>query len=278
MKKIDMHCHTTNRKVENLIPESASVDAILRKMREHNIERTVLLASYFPHKGSGISNFRLLDWTSDREEFCIFGSLDFKNYFHQGMNELQELAESRRLYGIKIYTCYQEIDLDSMQMKQVTELAKRFSLPLMFHTGYSYSSIRKFNRPSFSSMVKASDLEAIALANPELHVIASHMSKPFFEDAIRAVKRNPNICTDVSGLIDSKHDRNQIPGIIENIKRFLQECGPNQIMFGTDFPVQTHEDSVYFIEEAMKEFNELDKMKVYYHNAQRVLKNARPKS
>ncbi|MBI1968550.1 hypothetical protein HYS49_01435, partial [Candidatus Woesearchaeota archaeon] len=84
MKKIDIHCHTTPRKLENMAVASASLDAIAGKMREHDIEKTVLLASYFPHKQSGISNYRLHHWITDRSDwygghsdFCMFGSLDF---------------------------------------------------------------------------------------------------------------------------------------------------------------------------------------------------------
>ncbi|MFA5084627.1 MAG: hypothetical protein WC475_04620, partial [Candidatus Paceibacterota bacterium] len=110
MKKIDFHCHTTNRMLES---GDATIGAILKKMEKFEIEKSVLLATYFPHKGSGISNFRLLDWIGGRKELCLFGSLDFKNYFYQGLNELNELAERGDLKGIKIYTCYQDIDLKS---------------------------------------------------------------------------------------------------------------------------------------------------------------------
>ena len=81
--------------------ESATLDAIAAKMKEHGIEKTVVLATYFPHKTSGISNYRLLHWISKRDEFMMFGSLDFEHYFYQGVNELNELAEERLIRGEK---------------------------------------------------------------------------------------------------------------------------------------------------------------------------------
>jgi predicted TIM-barrel fold metal-dependent hydrolase len=55
----------------------------------------------------------------------------------------------------------------------------------------------------------------------------------------------------------------------------LGECGSSRLMFGTDFPVQTHEDSVNFIERTMKDFPEKDRENVYFNNAERVILNRR---
>lgn len=75
----------------------------------------------------------------------------------------------------------------------------------------------------------------------------------------------------MSGLIDSAFGSLYKPRAVEEIKRFLGECGPERLLFGTDFPVQTHADSVYFIEESMKGFSEEDKAKVYYDNSAKLL-------
>ncbi|MDD5192102.1 MAG: TatD family hydrolase [Candidatus Nanoarchaeia archaeon] len=272
MKKIDIHVHATNRKVLGVLPKSCSVDYIAGEMKKYEIEKSAVLASYFPHKTSGISNFRLLHWIKDRPEFYLFGSLDFKNYFMQGMNELNELAEMNHLDGIKIYTCYQEIDIHSPKMKEVVKIAKKFNIPLVFHCGYSHSSLRKYGKPAITKMVKPTDLEFLARENPEVNFLAAHMGNPFFGDVIKAAKRNPNFYTDMSGLISSKHNRKEIPKSIDAIKKFLQESSTDKLLFGTDFPVQTHEDSIYMVESAMKNCADSCKQKVYYDNARRFLK------
>jgi len=272
MKKIDFHCHTTNRKIEDTANESASLSTLKSFMDKYEIEKSVLLATYFPHKGSGISNFRLLNWIRERPEFLMFGSLDFENYFWQGMNELNELAEIKAINGIKIYTCYQNIDLSSDNFKSIVKLAGKYSLPLMFHAGYSYSSRRKYGKASIAEMVKASDLEKVAKENPGVNFHLSHMAKPFFTDLIEVINRNANITTDMSGLLDSKYNEDEIPQSVQVIKEFLEQCGPSKLLFGTDFPVQTHEHSVYMLEEAMTSFSEEAKQEVYYNNARRLLR------
>jgi hypothetical protein len=266
MKKIDIHCHTTNRplKIGN-----ADLGTISRKMEENEIEKTILMATYFPHRGSGISNFRLHDWIRGKKEFWMFGSLDFENYFNQGYNELEELAEKGAIKGIKIYTCYQNIDLKGNKIDKVLRLAEKFELPVAFHCGYSYQTMREYKRHSIAEMVKASDLEFLA-RKYKTNFIFSHLSKPFLDDLIGVVKRNDNVYTDMSGLIDSKTEFSELDECIGNVKKFVNKCGSERLLFGTDFPVQTHEHSIAMIDNAIK--NKKDKENIYYNNAKKLLK------
>ena len=152
MKKIDMHCHTSKRMLQDTCSSSASLETITELMQKHEIEKTVLLATYFPHKSSGVSNFRLLNWISTYQQYqsaiqegdklIMFGSLDFEHYFYQGFNELEELAQQRKIHGIKIYTCYQNIDLQGEKLKRVAQLAQLYQLPMMFHCGYSSGAMQ----------------------------------------------------------------------------------------------------------------------------------------
>jgi len=272
MRKIDIHCHTTNRKVKDTLPKSAFIDEIVSEMKKHDLEKTVLLATYFPHRESGISNFRLYNWIRDKPEFYMFGSLDFEHYFYQGMNELEELADMNVLSGIKIYTCYQEVDVKSQKFREIISLARKNSIPLMLHSGYSYSAMRKHNRVSFAKPVTPNDLEHVIRVNPEVNFIISHLAAPFLDQLISVAKKNPNLYSDMSGLIDSKFGRHEIPSSIDEIKKFLGECGPARLLFGTDFPVQTHQDSIYFVEQAMKNYSLKDKQDVYYNNVRRLLR------
>lgn len=104
------------------------------------------------------------------------------------------------------------------------------------------------------------------------------MAKPFFKELKEVVNRNENILTDMGGLVRSGEAGKgcngqiiEIPEAIEAIDRFLHECGPEKLLFATDFPVQTHADSVDFVENGMKDFSEKEKQMVYYENAAKLL-------
>jgi predicted TIM-barrel fold metal-dependent hydrolase len=272
MKKIDVHCHTSNRKLKAVSEEDASLDVIAERMGEYDVEKTVVLATYFPHKQSGITNYRLLNWINGRDEFVMFGSLDFEHYFYQGLNELEEMASECMIEGIKIYTCYQEIDLEGENFGKVVDVARKNYLPIMFHTGYSHGAMKSYGKMTIAREAKPKDIEKVALRNLDVNFVMSHMGKPFFDDLVEVMKKGyPNLYTDMSGLLDSKYEQEDIPECVEEIRRFLGECGCGKFLFGTDFPVQTHKDSVYMIEEGMKGFSEEDKNDVYYRNAKCLL-------
>lgn len=269
MRKIDIHCHTSPRKIRGVIPESATIGHITAEMKKHEIEKTVLLATYFPHKKSGISNFRLHKWIEGKKSFFMFGSLDFEFYFYQGYNELKEMCMCNLIRGIKIYTCYQKINIQSPQFKKIVNLAKEYNLPLMFHAGYSYASRRKYGQDTIAEPYDADRLAVAAREHSDVKMIFSHMSKPFFHDMVRVAQNTENVFTDMSGLIDSAYDQAEIPICIEEIRTFVDQCGSEKLLFGTDFPVQTHEHSILFIEEAIKD--EKDKENIYYNNAAKLL-------
>jgi predicted TIM-barrel fold metal-dependent hydrolase len=273
MRKIDIHAHTTNRPTRSTGQKYATLDILSEKMKEFDVEKTVVLATYFPHRSSGISNYRLLNWVSEKPEFSMFGSLDFEHYFYQGFNELSELAEAGKIKGIKIYTTYQNIDLNGDKLKSVVKLASSNKLPVMFHCGYSFSSMSSTGKPAITDMVKASDLEHLIAEFRDTNFIISHLNKPFTRDLTNVVKRYANVYSDMSGLIHSNHeDEKEIENSVQEIKIFLAECGSSKLLFGTDFPVQTHADSVYFIERAMGCFPIEAKEDVYYNNARRLLR------
>jgi len=283
MKKIDIHCHTSNRNIQGTVDSNATVKSITEKARIYNIDKVVLLATYFPHKESGISNFRLYDWIRNINlnncpkgpEFLMFGSLDFEHYFFQGYNELKELAERQLIKGIKIYTCYQNIDIKSNKFKTILQLARDFKLPVMFHAGYSYATRRKYGQDTIATPYNAMTLESVAKDNEDITMIFSHMSKPFFHDILRVVKEVPNVYTDMSGLIDSKYDEEEIPVCIQEIRTLTQyEWGIDKLLFGTDYPVQTHEHSIYFVEEATEGYSHREKIikDIYFNNAAKILK------
>jgi len=279
IEKLDIHCHTTKRKIRNIVPKDATIRTIQEEARKYNINKIVLLATYFSHRGTGVSNFRLLDWIQEhefnggystylkRDNLLLFGSLDFEHFFNQGYSELEEMAERNLLDGIKIYTSYQHIDLGSDNFRQAIELARQHKLPLMFHVGYTHTGIQKNH--FVAGEVKPKDLEFIAQDGQV--VIISHLAKPFTDELIEVVKRNPTIYSDMSGLIDSYHEKHEISEAIDLIKRFLGECGPQRLLFGTDFPVQTHEDSILMIRQAMQGYSNQDKKEVYYFNAYGIL-------
>lgn len=266
MRKIDIHCHTTRSPLKNIIPKAASIDVIEAAMRQHDIEITVLLATYFPNDGKGISNYRLLHWINQNPAFKLFGSLDFHYYFNSGIKELAELADERLLAGIKVYAGYQTIDYDSHEFKKVCDIANKYHLPMMFHGGFL--QCHETNR---CNAVNPKQLTQAAKYCESTSVIISHLAWPYINEIIAMTKSYDNVYADMSGMINSVETADTLTSCAEGITRFVDACGPERLLFGTDFPIQTHEDSIKLVELGLSNYTDKDKELVYYHNAKKLL-------
>lgn len=267
MRKIDIHCHTTRSQLQEIVPASATLSTIESAMRLYNIEYTIVLATYFPKEGRGISNYRMLHWIQNKPAFKLFGSLDFQHYFSTGLRELAELAEAGCLHGIKIYSGYQDIDYDSDKFKRIAKLAEQYQLPMMFHGGF-----QQCHESDIKLAVSPQLIASVAKKFPHVPVIISHLAWPFVQELIEAVLLFDNIYADMSGMLDSYKTPHTLPECVEGLKEYLGACGPKRLLFGTDFPIQTHADSVQLIELSMSDYAERDRKDVYYNNAARLLK------
>lgn len=265
IKKIDVHCHVTNRPIRHAVYPDATINGIREHAYRHNVIKTILLASYFPSKGTGVSNYRVKHWIDSESirPFSMFGSLDFETYFYQGLNELEELKSY--IKGIKIYTGYQNIDLSSEKFEKVLNLARNSHLPVMFHTGFNGPS-----RGSGERLMYLNILEDVVARNSDINFIFSHMGNPNVNDLMRIMRKCPNVFTDMGGLVNSKSDKDHVPAALEMLKKFVNKMGCSRLLFATDFPLQTHEDSIYFIDEACGSVK--DRELVYYKNAAELLK------
>lgn len=263
-QKFDVHCHTTNRPLSHTAHPDASLNHVIVEARRFNIQKTLLLATYFPKKGTGVSNFRMRYWMDNiyndrrlKDPFIMFGSLDFEHYFKQGFNELEEMAERKLIKGVKIYAGYQNLDLLKLE-KQILPLCEQYKFPIMFHTGDCtgmngvYADVEEF--------------DPLVEKFQGVPFIYSHLCNPNVEKVMTRVKRYQNVYTDMSGLIHSVQDRHELPLAIENVKRFYCECGTDRLMFGTDFPVQTHEDSIHIAEKALHGIASTEELRSFYWN------------
>lgn len=266
--KIDIHCHTTDRPLKHTVSSDASLQAIENEATKYNVQRTLLLATYFPHRSSGISNYRLRSWIDNWKNnylhhFLMFGSLDFEHYFYQGFNELEEMARRETISGIKIYAGYQKIDPSKLQ--EVMKLASTFKLPVMFHTGdCTHMSNTYADVEEFDYLVEQYEYT---------NFIYSHMCNPKIDKIIERVKRYKNVYTDISGLLHSGRDDHELPEHVASVRRFYDSCGIDQLMWGTDFPVQTHEHAIYLAEQALHNHANPEELVHFYHaTAARILK------
>ncbi len=103
-------------------------------------------------------------------------------------------------------------------------------------------------------------LDRVALYFPDLAIVCTHTGWPWVEEAIALASKHPNLFIGTSAYAP----RYWKPELV----RFINSWGQDKVLWGTDFPLILHEESLSQIEELG--LRDAAKAKLLYDNAARV--------
>lgn len=169
---------------------------------------------------------------------------------------LEELAKIKELglYGVKLHPEYQDFFLDDPQAVKVYERCGELGLPIVYHAGEDLGFIKPYH----------SDPQKIArLLNqlPEVCFIAAHMGGyNQWEDVLKYLA-GKNIYFDTA-FINGRMDK-------EIAKKIIAKHGSEKILFGSDCPWSSSEDTINYLNDLG--LSDSEKEAIFSGNALRVL-------
>jgi hypothetical protein len=283
---IDVHAHTTNKELWDLHVKTARIIDLEDWARKFGVVKIILMATYFPFKKSGLPNRELLRRIAGNKLFAMCASLDVVGGWEKGLEEIEDLAKAEMIRGIKLYPGYQELDPSDRTIYPVYELAEKFGLPVIFHAGELHhccpKAVRENGHPpcgfpgckleTLQDFARPAAMAGAIENFPNVAFVISHLGNPYFSELHKLMADCPNVLTDVSGqfLSDSEED---YPGYRDELEREIKHVmesprGEERLMFGTDFPIQSYQNTIELVESLG--LNEDQKQKIYFENAQRV--------
>jgi len=234
--KIDWHYHLSGR---NIKQDSIELE---KYIKDKNMDNVYVMATYFPENGSGVSNFNVYHHIKNIKKTKMYISLDFENYYFMGINEIETMLSDNiikeKIIGIKIYTGYQNIDLNSDKFNKIMQIAENNNLYVMFHTGYLKGNKTNFNPIS---------LDEVISKYFNITFIIAHLGNPFINESIYLLNKHENLYTDISGLVDKRVEINDTMKRVEKLYNGIGKID-NKILFGTDFPMQDYDTTLIFSE------------------------------
>ena len=284
---IDLHAHTSKHELFNLHTATASIATLENEARQNGVSTIVLMATYFPLKGTGVHNADLLERIRGRPLFKMFGSLDVMNHLDSGLRELEDLAKAGSIAGIKLYPGYQGFAPDEQRIYAIYDLAQKYHLPVMLHGGdlhpCCFTPAKKDSvlpcgakvcqLDKYLGMARPKHVKKPARDFPDVKFVVSHLANPYFAELREVMTQCPNVFTDISGQFisgspDNTEDYRRI--VVSEIRQFLKlPDGIGRIMFATDFPIQSYKDSLDLVLSLRLSAPELEC--VLALNAQKVL-------
>jgi hypothetical protein len=141
--------------------------------------------------------------------------------------------------ALKAYLGYLPYGPDHAGYRPYYELAARHRLPVIFHTGDTYSprARLRFARPLL--------VDDVAVDHPDVNFVLAHFGNPWLLDAAEVVYKNANVWADLSGLVvgeapafTAEERRDTLQDIAAGIRQAVRYTErPERLLYGSDWPL-----------------------------------------
>jgi hypothetical protein len=146
---------------------------------------------------------------------------------------------AKQVRALKGYLGYLHFGPDHPGYRPYYELASRFQVPFIFHTGDTYSPRAKlrFAHPLL--------VDEVAVDHPDVRFVLAHLGNPWLTDAAEVVYKNMNVWADLSGLavgdggsFSDEERKEMLAETIAQVRRaFRYAERPNRFLYGSDWPL-----------------------------------------
>ncbi len=256
---IDIHTHTfpdriAAKTVDSLSRVSHSVPftdgscaGLLRAMERSGIDRSLILpVATSPKQVVHVNDASAaLNETYGPRGLLSFGCIhpEFEDY-RQELSRIRDLG----LKGIKIHPVYQGADVDSPQFLRILDRAAELDLIVITHAGLDIG---------FPGVVRCSPamIRHVIREIGEFRFIAAHMGGWRNWEEVPEYLADTKVCLDsafstgaIHPLNDGHYQPEDLPMMDqEDFMRLYDAFGPERILFGTDSPWSSPEESLSFL-------------------------------
>ncbi|KMK74923.1 amidohydrolase family protein [Alkalihalobacillus pseudalcaliphilus] len=174
-------------------------------------------------------------------------------------------AQKPEVVGLKIYLGYYPFYAYDDVYKPVYALAKKYNLPVVFHTGDTYSErgLLKYSHPL--------TIDEVAVIYSDITFMIAHLGDPWTLTGAEIIYKNSNVYADLSGLLvgtDKEIERLNQTNFFDHLRHAITFADSyDKLLFGTDWPLVPVGPYIEFIKTFIPvEHHE----KVFYLNALKV--------
>jgi predicted TIM-barrel fold metal-dependent hydrolase len=155
------------------------------------------------------------------------------------LHRVESVLATKQVRALKAYLGYLPYAPDHAGYRPYYELAERFQLPVIFHTGDTYSPLAKLR---YAQPLLVDD---VAVDHPRVKFVLAHVGNPWLTDAAEVVYKNVNVWADLSGLLVGDADSftaEERQETVEQARQALRRAfryaeRPNRFLHGSDWPL-----------------------------------------
>jgi len=170
-------------------------DALLSEMDEAGIKKALLVAEDFQATlGKKVPNEAIAAGVKKYpERFLGLASVDP----HQGKKAVEELEHAVNdlgMVGLTLWPCFHMLYAHDRKYYPLYKKCMELGIFVVVHTSVNFSRVSKldFGRPLY--------LDEVAIAFPELPIVASHAGWPWVLEMVAVAWRHPNVYLEISAM------------------------------------------------------------------------------
>ncbi len=174
------------------------------------------------------------------------------------MKRVEEQLDAGRIRAFKCYLGYMPFGPEHEARRPYYELAKKYNLPVIFHTGDTYS------RKALVKLAHPLRVDEVAVEYPQVRFVLAHLGNPWILDATEVIYKNNqfgegNVWADVSALfVDVQAEHYEQTGVLDDIKLKVRHAiafteRPDRFMYASDWPLNHMNFYRDFVKDAVPE-------------------------
>ena len=260
---IDMHIHCVPPNLPGVGPLHPSLQdtvenvalLVRSEMQAAGIRSALAMGSYGGDGDDPLGSQRTLEIARHVPGLHAIGIAQPDRIDRDHLRRVEEALSTQRVVALKAYLGYVHAYPTDPGYRPYYELAAKYKLPFIFHTGDTYSPCAKLK------YAQPLNIDDVAVDHRDVRFVMAHVGNPWMIDAAEVVYKNVNVWVDLSGLfVGSEEDltnQENRPAIQETIERvrsaFRYAERPNRFLYGSDWPLAPMPLYRDFIQEAIPE-------------------------
>ena len=260
---IDMHVHLVNSQLpgakanQSKLAKPAEETAawLRREMEEAGIEQVLAMGRMAVTADDPLGVNSTLEIAQLVPGVHAVGVADPANIHPDHLRRVEEELSAGKVKALKGYSGYVYFGPDSPEYAPYYELAARYQVPFIFHTGDTYSTRAKvkYAHPLL--------IDEAAVDHPDVRFVMAHFGNPWLIDAAEVVYKNDNVWADLSGLLVGDADyyertaeRGGLEEVAKNVISAMDYAErPDRFLYGSDWPLSPMSSYRRFVEQMIPE-------------------------
>lgn len=261
---IDCHVHLNNYHEQEAVSLDQSLDKLQQAMQEAGVAYSLVLTSYkvSVHRPSTAQVVRAIEKV---DSLGVVAGISYLNYRQRDLRELADFLSAGLVKGLKLYPGYEPYYPHDKRLKVVYDLAEEFDVPVMIHTGDTYSASGKVK------YAHPLEVDEVAVDHRNVKFVICHLGNPWLVDCMEVVYKNPNVYADFSGLILGEFTEAFEDYMEQQIGEVILYAGePRKFLYGSDWPICSMKSYVEFVRQL--KLPPADLHAIMYENARQLFK------